>query len=175
MAGEYRFFIFGTELGYVGILGSDAGLRRTTLPQFSERDAADRLSTSEFSASSSEYFFGDLIERMREYFRGSPVDFPDELDFSGATSFQSAVWRATSSIPYGETKSYSWVAEKIGRPGGSRAVGQALHHNPLPIIVPCHRVVGSDGKLVGFGGGINLKRRLLELERTTVAGQLSLP
>ena len=170
MAEEYRFFIFDTELGYVGVLGSAAGLRGTTLPQPSEIDAADRLSISEFSASSSEDFLGDLIERIREYYRGFQVDFSDKLDLSGAMPFQSAVWLATQSIPYGETRSYGWVAGKIGRTGSSRAVGQALHRNPLPIIVPCHRVVGSDGRLVGFGGGIDLKRHLLELERQAESG-----
>jgi methylated-DNA-[protein]-cysteine S-methyltransferase len=170
MTEEYKYFIFGTELGYVGILGSAAGLRSTTLPQISERDVADQLSIREFSALSSEYFFGDLIERICGYYRGTQIDFPDKLDFSGATPFQSAVWRATQSIPYGETRSYGWVAGKIRRPGSYRAVGQALHRNPLSVIVPCHRVVGSGGQLVGFGGGLDLKHCLLELERQAVSG-----
>ncbi len=92
------------------------------------------------------------------------ASFPDELDLSTATPFQRQVWEKTRLIPYGETRSYSWVAEQIGKPGAARAVGQALGRNPLPIIIPCHRVVASDGKLCGFAGGLGMKRRLLSLE-----------
>ena len=172
MAEDYRFFIFDTELGYVGILGSGAGLRRTTLPQSSEGEVADLLLVNETAASSSAQFFGDLAGRLREYYGGKQVSFSDELDLNGATLFQRDAWRAAQSIPYGETRSYAWIAGRIGRPESARAVGQAMHHNPLPVIVPCHRVVGSDGRLVGFGGGIDLKGRLLELERQAVPGQL---
>ncbi len=80
------------------------------------------------------------------------------------TQFQKAVWRATAGIPYGETRSYAWVAKRIGNPRAVRAVGQALGANPVPIIIPCHRVIGSSGKLCGFAGGLALKQRLLELE-----------
>jgi len=105
--------------------------------------------------------FQDLAERLRAYYAGHKVDFPDELDLSTATSFQREVWEATRLIPYGETRSYKWVAAK---PKAVRAVGQALGKNPLPVIIPCHRVLASNGGLGGFGGGLDTKRFLLQME-----------
>ncbi len=83
-----------------------------------------------------------------------------------ATEYQRRVWSVVASIPCGETRSYSWVAERAG--GSPRAVGQALARNPFPLIIPCHRVVGKDGSLTGYAGGLELKRRLLEMEREAV-------
>ncbi len=85
------------------------------------------------------------------------------------TRFQKAVWRATAGISYGETRSYAWVAKKIGNPRAVRAVGQALGANPVPIIIPCHRVIGSSGKLCGFADGLGMKKMLLELEKYQIA------
>jgi len=104
------------------------------------------------------------MERLGAYFGGHKAAFADRLDFSGATSFQRQVWQITRLIPYGETRSYTWVAEQIKRPKAMRAVGQALARNPLPVIVPCHRVLNIDGKLGGYTGGIEMKKRLLSLE-----------
>lgn len=87
------------------------------------------------------------------------------LDLSSYSAFQRAVWRITQTIPQGETRSYAWVAKKIGRPRAVRAVGQALKRNPYPGIIPCHRVIRSDGSLGGFSKGINLKRQLLQKEK----------
>jgi methylated-DNA-[protein]-cysteine S-methyltransferase len=101
---------------------------------------------------------------LRKYFSGNRVLFDLPLDMSYYTRFQKAVWRATAGIPYGETRSYAWVAKKIGNPRAVRAVGQALGVNPVPIIIPCHRVIGSSGKLCGFADGLELKQKLLELE-----------
>ncbi len=95
---------------------------------------------------------------------GHKVAFPDALDLSAATSFQRQVWQITRLIPYGETRSYSWLAEQLGKAGAVRAVGQALGRNPLPIIIPCHRVVAKDGQLGGYTGGVEIKRYLLNLE-----------
>jgi methylated-DNA-[protein]-cysteine S-methyltransferase len=92
-----------------------------------------------------------------------------EIRFSMAvegTEFQRRVWGVVAGIPYGETRSYSWVAQKAG--GSPRAVGQALARNPYPLLIPCHRVVGKDGGLGGYTGGVDLKRKLLELEREAV-------
>ncbi len=98
------------------------------------------------------------------YLSGSCKCFTLELDPEG-TKFQQEVWQALLEIPYGETRSYKQLAEMIGRPRACRAVGQAANKNPLPIVIPCHRLVGSNGSLTGYAGGIGLKRRLLELER----------
>jgi len=108
--------------------------------------------------------FEDLVARLRTYFSGHKVSFPDQLDLSGATPFQRQVWEKTRLIPFGETRSYSWVAEQIKQPGAVRAVGQALGRNPLPIIIPCHRVITADGKPCGYTGGLDMKRFLLRLE-----------
>jgi methylated-DNA-[protein]-cysteine S-methyltransferase len=108
--------------------------------------------------------FGSLIDRLRAYFNGDRIDFTDEPVLCGATPFQCRVWQATRLIPYGETRSYLWLAEQLGKPGATRAVGQALAKNPLPIIIPCHRVVNTDGGPGGFSGGLTMKRYLLNLE-----------
>jgi methylated-DNA-[protein]-cysteine S-methyltransferase len=145
-------------------LGSDAGLRRATLPQRTERAVRDLLGDSLKDAESAPRWFGDLIERYRAYFSGRQADFPDELDLDGATLFQRSVWGAARGIPCGQTRSYAWIAGRVGSPGAARAVGQALGRNPLPVIIPCHRIVAENGELGGFSGGLPMKRLLLALE-----------
>ncbi|MCK4368339.1 MAG: MGMT family protein [Dehalococcoidales bacterium] len=164
MAGELKYLIFNTDIGWVGVLGSNSGLLRTTLPQPSAQEAEQLLGDRVKDATRSDNFFHDLMKRLRTCFAGQRATFPDELDFSPATAFQREVWQLTRLIPYGETRSYSWVAEQLGKAGAVRAVGQALARNPLPIIVPCHRVVASDGKLGGYSGGVDMKRHLLHRE-----------
>src|ERR1700758_2517908 len=100
---------------------------------------------------------------LDEYFAGKRREFTFPLDFRG-TEFQIACWRALLAIPYGETRSYADIARAVGRPQGFRAVGMANNRNPIAIVVPCHRVIASDGSLCGHGGGLHVKRRLLELE-----------
>jgi methylated-DNA-[protein]-cysteine S-methyltransferase len=104
--------------------------------------------------------------QIKEYFDGKRKQFKLPLAMHG-TEFQLAVWHALQDIPYGETRSYKEIAASIGRPKAVRAVGMANNRNPISIIVPCHRVIGHDGKLVGYGGGLPLKQYLLELERAT--------
>ena len=164
MTGELKYITFNTEMGWVGILASVKGLLATTLPQRSAQEAHQLLGDRVDEAICSPRLFTDLVKRLKDYFSGHRVTFSDELDFSGATPFQHEVWETTRLIPYGETRSYLWVAEQIKRPGAARAVGQALGRNPLAIIVPCHRVVASDGSLCGFGGGLEMKQQLLWLE-----------
>jgi len=107
--------------------------------------------------------------QIKEYFEGKRTQFKLPLVMHG-TEFQMAVWQALQKIPYGETRSYKEIAASIGRPKAVRAVGMANNRNPISIIVPCHRVIGHDGKLVGYGGGLPLKQHLLELERLVVLG-----
>ncbi len=111
--------------------------------------------------------FGDLPQRLKSYLEGERVSFDDELDLADTSPFRRVVWEATRAIPYGETRSYGEVARRIGKPGASRAVGQALAKNPLPIVVPCHRVIGKDGDLTGFEGGLELKKSLLQIEASS--------
>jgi len=105
-------------------------------------------------------------QQFTEYFDGKRKIFDLPLNFDGCTDFMKSVYRELLKIPYGETVSYKQIAERVGCPKGFRAVGLANNKNPLPVIVPCHRVIGSDGKLVGYGGGIDLKIKLLELEKS---------
>ena len=151
-------------MGWVGILASEKGLLAATLPRPSAEAARRELGNSAEQAVWSPHRFADLSERIKAYFNGEKVEFPDKLDFSMSTPFQGEVWRQTRLIPYGETRSYQRVAEHIKKPKAARAVGQALGKNPLLIVVPCHRVVASDGGLGGFGGGLEMKRRLLRME-----------
>jgi O-6-methylguanine DNA methyltransferase len=101
--------------------------------------------------------------QLEEYFSGKRREFSFPLDLRG-TDFQLACWRALLSIPYGETRTYGDIARMVGRPQGFRAVGMANNRNPIAIVVPCHRVIASDGTLCGYGGGLDVKRKLLELE-----------
>ena len=103
------------------------------------------------------------FRQLEEYFTGKRKDFDLPLDPEG-TPFMKRVWKRLLEIPYGKTASYREIAVSIGIPGGMRAVGLASHRNPIPVIIPCHRVIGSDGGLVGYAGGLSLKRRLLMLE-----------
>jgi len=107
--------------------------------------------------------FAEVIRQLQAYFRGELRVFDVPLAMEG-TEFQLRVWNALRAIPYGETISYAQLAERIGNPKAVRAVGLANGSNPIPIIVPCHRVIGSDGSLTGFGGGLSTKKILLNLE-----------
>jgi methylated-DNA-[protein]-cysteine S-methyltransferase len=101
--------------------------------------------------------------QLRDYFDGRSRIFDLPLDLRG-TPFQIAVWRAIARIPYGATATYGEIAKEVKRPGAARAVGGAANRNPVPIVVPCHRVIGSDRRLVGYGGGLGIKKTLLRLE-----------
>jgi methylated-DNA-[protein]-cysteine S-methyltransferase len=109
--------------------------------------------------------FPDAVEQLESYFAGELFDFELDLDLVG-TTFQRGVWAALLTIPYGQTRSYGEIAAQIGSPGAFRAVGLANGHNPIGIIVPCHRVIGANGSLTGYGGGIDRKRALLGFERS---------
>jgi len=158
------YIVFGTPQGWMGVLGSPAGLIRCTLPQYSSDVALQNLGDDIKKANRTAEPFKDLIARFQAYFSGDKVDFPDKLDLSQATEFQRSVWETTRAIPYGATQTYHWIASRINKPRAARAVGQALGQNPLPIIVPCHRVLAANGGLGGFTGGLDMKRLLLKIE-----------
>lgn len=165
MIEKLEYTTLNTVMGWVGILASAKGLTATTLPQTSEGEAWRLLGTGVNQAVRSPARFADLSERLKAYFSGEQTSFPDELDLSGASPFQARVWQATRLIPYGETRSYLQIAIRLRRRRAARAVGHALSKNPLPIIIPCHRVIASNGGLGGFSGGLEMKRQLLRLER----------
>ena len=164
-----RFYhIFETQFGWMGLLSSENGLLRSTLPEESEESCASRLGLETNEAVLAPGRFAELRKRLLSYFDGADTDFGDiALDFSDAPNFHRKAWEACRAIPRGETRTYKWLANMAGSPNAPRAAGQTMARNRLPIIVPCHRVIGSDGSLRGFGSGdtrINLKFRLLELE-----------
>ena len=111
-----------------------------------------------------------LDDQLNTFFCGKNPHFSLHLELHG-TPFQQAVWKACAKIPYGETRSYSDIAKMIGNPKAVRAVGTALGANPIPIVIPCHRVIGSNGKLTGFAGGLDLKRALLKLENEALGAE----
>jgi methylated-DNA-[protein]-cysteine S-methyltransferase len=117
--------------------------------------------------------FDDVAEQLDAYFAGERTTFDVALHFGG-TDFQRRVWHALLEIPFGETRTYGALAALLGSPGAARAVGLANGHNPIGIIVPCHRVIGADGSLTGYGGGIGRKRQLLDHERAVSGGALTL-
>jgi methylated-DNA-[protein]-cysteine S-methyltransferase len=104
------------------------------------------------------------VDELRDYFDGRLTGFTVAVEMRGGSDFERSVWAEIAKVPYGEMITYGEIATALGDPGLARAVGTACNHNPVPVIVPCHRVVGAGGKMVGFGGGIERKRTLLELE-----------
>ena len=138
----------------VRLVSSDSGLRAIDFEPWRALEAARRDAAPVAK---------EAIRQLNAYFAGDLRRFELPLDLHG-TAFQLRVWNALLQIPYGETRSYLQIARAIGSPAAVRAVGAANGANPIPIVVPCHRVIGSSGKLVGYGGGLPLKKRLLELE-----------
>jgi methylated-DNA-[protein]-cysteine S-methyltransferase len=154
---------WASSVGELTLVGDGRRLRALHLPSRPARRDGWRRAAEAFTA---------VVEQLEEYFAGSRRSFDLELDPRGRP-FDRAVWDLLAEIPYGETRSYGELARALGRPDRARAVGAANARNPLPILLPCHRVIGSDGSLTGYGGGIELKRTLLELEQG--AWQESLP
>ncbi|MBN1153202.1 MAG: methylated-DNA--[protein]-cysteine S-methyltransferase [Dehalococcoidia bacterium] len=154
----------------MAVAGSERGICAVALPRPEVVVALETLETKACCARSelrevAPARFGTLTERIQAYIEGDAVEFPDVIDRSEWTPFRERVWNATMQIPYGQTRSYGWVAATVSQPRACRATGQALHRNPVPLIVPCHRVVGADGRLTGFGAGLELKQKLLSLEQ----------
>ena len=147
-----------SPIGTLLLAGSDKGLCRV---QFSTQ--VPHTSANELWIESQEQL-RSCEEQLNAYFCGDLREFTLPLDLSG-TPFQVRCWEALQHIPYGSTWSYARLAEQVGSPRGFRAVGQANHHNPVAIIVPCHRVIGANGTLTGYGGGMSVKEALLRLER----------
>lgn len=129
-----------------------------------ENDRPGRVRLGPLVADAEHPILVETERQLGEYFAGKRRTFDVPLSFSGS-DFQTRVWRALLTIPFGETRSYGEIARQVGKPGASRAVGAANGRNPISIVAPCHRVVGSTGKLTGFAGGLDAKSYLLDLER----------
>jgi methylated-DNA-[protein]-cysteine S-methyltransferase len=152
-----RYAIVDSPIGDLLLAGEDGVLRRLWMLD-GRHPAVPRADWVEDRSA-----FAEPIRQLREYFAGERREFELELD-PGGTPFQQRVWGALREIPYGETRSYGEQAARIGAPDAVRAVGHANGQNPIAVIVPCHRVIGANGSLTGFGGGLENKRRLLDLE-----------
>ena len=162
---EYSYAILPTCMGWLGILGSAKGIRILTVPQPSPQQALEKLQPQARDADLAPARFEELRQQLEAYLAGEVVTFDQELDLEETTPFFLRAWAACRSIPRGETQSYAWLAAQAGNPRAVRAAGQAMARNPVAIIIPCHRVIASDGGLCGYGGGLGMKQRLLEMER----------
>lgn len=146
--------IYQSPIGALTILSGDKGIKAIKFYEDEKVKAQGR--TNEMTRWA--------VKELEEYFQGKRKVFTVPCVSQG-TDFQKRVWEALTRIPYGETRTYKEIAVEIGNPGASRAVGMANNKNPVPIIIPCHRVIGSDGKLTGYAGGLEVKEFLLNLER----------
>ncbi len=164
-----RHTLASTELGWVGLALGEHGVRAVSLPAPDRSEALARLAAlvpqpgepvppAEAAA---------LQDRLRRLIAGASGELGLPLDPVG-TPFQRAVWEVVASIPRGQTRSYGWIAARLGMPGAARAVGRAVGANPLPLLVPCHRVVAAGGRVGGFAGGVAMKRALLSSEGVTL-------
>jgi O-6-methylguanine DNA methyltransferase len=164
-----------SPIGVLNLAASDAGL---VAIEFSGRDFPPPPPRRKANYVPDEDRTKPYADQLRAYFRRELREFTLPLDLRGS-EFQKQCWHALLAIPYGETRSYGDIARAVGRPIAFRAVGMANHSNPIPIIVPCHRVLATNGSLCGYGGGLDVKRKLLELEQAWpraagAAAQLSL-
>lgn len=151
-----RYTTMDSPIGTLTLAGADGRLMHLRMvDQTHEPDRSDW--------EADDTAFAHVVAQLNEYFDGARTEFEVELDLVG-TTFQRRVWSALMTIPYGQTRSYGEIAAQLQTPGASRAVGHANGHNPIGIIVPCHRVVGANGSLTGYGGGLDRKRALLDLE-----------
>lgn len=172
-----NYTCFESSFGWVGVAKSDQGLTRVTFGAPTEVAIKDRLRNGShgkrglypLTRNALDPELLEATELLTKYFNGVPVNFDIKLDLSVGTPFQQHVWKTAFQIPYGQDQSYGWIAREIGNPKAVRAVGGAMGANPLAIIVPCHRVLRSDGGLGGYAGGLHWKRKLLAMERKTEA------
>ncbi|MDR7866441.1 MAG: methylated-DNA--[protein]-cysteine S-methyltransferase [Sporomusaceae bacterium] len=163
-----KYSIFETGWGYVAAMWSPGGLWAISFPRASAEEALASLKVSVSGVEEGYPEWAASLEgELKRYFAGEKLDFTAPVDWDGYTPFQAAVLRYTAAIPYGVVEGYGRVAAAIGHPKAARAVGGALHINRTPVVVPCHRVVGANGALVGFGGGLDRKKALLDLESVT--------
>jgi methylated-DNA-[protein]-cysteine S-methyltransferase len=148
-----------SPVGRLTLVASDSGLAAILW----ENDSPHRVPVNMVAEDPDHPVLLETEKQLREYFAGQRREFSVPLDFGG-TGFQNQVWQALLSIPFGETRTYTEIARQIGKPAAVRAVGAANGRNPISIIAPCHRVIGSTGKLTGFAGGLQAKAHLLALE-----------
>lgn len=155
--GEESYFCYETMIGTIMLSAIESGITGLTFG-IDEEEKTNKIERET-------KIIKEAYQQLQQYLNGERKEFSLSLEPKG-TEFQRRVWKALSTIPYGETKSYKQIAEQIGSKKAYRAVGMANNQNPISIFIPCHRVIGSNGKLVGYGGGLEIKKTLLELEET---------
>jgi methylated-DNA-[protein]-cysteine S-methyltransferase len=168
---KWSLSLFATELGWMGLVGLNGKVAYLRIGSRSE-SAIRRAMPPSYQRLDNEDWSPDVRRRLERYARGEPVSFADvSCDSSQCTDFQKRVLEVTQSLPYGTTVTYGQLAELAGRPGAARAVGTTMAQNCIPLIIPCHRVVASGGKLGGYSAaqGVSLKKRLLEMEAAATA------
>ena len=163
---ELKYDIFETAYGWIGVAASENGITRITLPELTAADAESELGQAIQDAQRDKSRFEDLRTSLDRYFSGESEDLTQIAIDLDDPEFFARARAACRTIPAGETRTYAWLAKAACSPNAIRAAGQSMARNPVPLLVPCHRVVGSNGRLHGFGGGIglSLKARLLRLE-----------
>jgi methylated-DNA-[protein]-cysteine S-methyltransferase len=175
MTPVHHYALFETAIGTCGVAWSERGLTRVQLPESDRESTERRLSKGGATAAVPPPDIAAVIDELWRYFAGERTAFAAaELDLSGANSFELRVYQAARALGWGETASYGEIAKRIGDPGAARAVGQALARNPIPVIVPCHRVLASGHGIGGFSahGGTTTKERLLALEGVYVTAPM---
>lgn len=153
-----------SPIGCLSIIFTDKGIGRIEIGRDPKHPPAVQMTGHASNTIEQKSMAPAWKRQFENYFQGKPVIFNIPLDIFQGTIFRKKVWKTLQKIPYGETRSYRWVAQQMGMPRAPRAVGQANAKNPIPIIIPCHRVIRSDGSLGGFSCGINIKKALLDLE-----------
>lgn len=160
-----RYFTsYNSPIGKLYLVATDRGLLRISPGNCSEGSFLVSFPVRRFDVVYSEKSFIPIKRQLDKYFKGQPVVFKFQADINHGTAFQKKVWEKLSGLLPGQMVTYGMLAREIGRPKAARAVGQAVGANPLPIIIPCHRVIASDGSLGGFAWGINFKKKLLSIE-----------
>ncbi|MBI4580178.1 MAG: methylated-DNA--[protein]-cysteine S-methyltransferase [Planctomycetes bacterium] len=167
-----KYTAIAAPLGSVGFVASEEGLREVFMTRRGVDRCLDWLRRRYPGGQRERGLLATFQEQLRDYLAGRPVRFDVRVDLGGLTEFQQQVLAACAEVDYGKTATYGELARRIGRPRAARAVGAALGRNPVPLVVPCHRIVGCDGALVGFSAeqGLRVKRWLLELEAKGKAG-----
>ena len=163
---EYKHHLFQTDVGWIALLGTESGLRRLSLKP-TPQEALDELGPELDRAVQDPAVFASVQSCLERYFEGDAQALDEvELDLADAPPFFGAAWEACRRIPPGETRSYAWLAAQAGNPLAVRAAGQSMARNRFPLIIPCHRVIASDGDLRGYGaGGLKVKAELLKREQ----------
>jgi methylated-DNA-[protein]-cysteine S-methyltransferase len=168
MDGE-RFAVYESSIGYIIIVTRDGKVISLDVRDGGMYEARKMVSSLYPDATESMAPFKTIRTLLDRYLQGRKVNFDIDLDISHLGAFSQKVLNELRKIPHGETRSYGWLAKRVGKAGAARAVGQALKRNPIPIIIPCHRVIRDDGTIGGFSMGVDIKERLLALEGVDLA------